>query len=85
MATSRISFIPHALEQLRDRGISLRDVRAVILDPHRVTIQSKIRTRAVRQVMYQGKPYALVVAYDRRNGMIEVVTGFRSSKVEKYV
>jgi hypothetical protein len=85
VVTLRISFIPHALEQMRDRRIPRQEAEKTILAPDRVTTQLNGRTRAVRRVIYRGKPYVLVVAYDRQDGMIEVVTAFRSSKVEKYL
>lgn len=76
----------HALFQMQRRGISESDLRSVIekperseeVRPGRIVLQSKIAS---------GKPqkiYLVRVIIDFGKSIPEVVTAYRTSKIEKY-
>ena len=82
----KVVFSDHALFQMRRRGISEKEVRQVIKDPEqteevrpgRVVFQSKLLT---------GEParkFLLRVFVDVGNSNIEIVTVYRTRKIEKY-
>jgi Domain of unknown function (DUF4258) len=74
----RITYVPHALEQMERRGISEEEVAAVLADPNeegpanfgRLYAQSVIGHRRVRVVYNWGADEAVVVSvmFRRREG-----------------
>jgi hypothetical protein len=74
-------FTPHAIEKLQERGIPLQVVMTVLLNPERVTSERNERSAYEGEVSINGKPYILRVIVEADG---EVVTLYRTSKVEKY-
>jgi hypothetical protein len=74
-------FTPHAIEKLLERGIPLQVVMTVLLNPERVTSEHNERSAYQGEVSINGKPYILRVIVEADG---EVVTLYRTSKVEKY-
>jgi len=77
-------FTEHALRELRRRGLDQEDIDKVLKEPGqrfdvrpgRAVLQSKIRQA--------GSEYLLRVFVDIDRSPAEVVTSYRTSKVDKY-
>lgn len=82
----KILISDHALFQMHRRGISENDVRAIIRHPEQI---EEIRPgRAVFQCRIMagepGKSFLIRVFVDERETRLEVVTAYRTSKIDKY-
>ncbi len=80
-----IRFSDHARYQIRDRKLSKVLVGRVVQDPDKIFRQSDGRMRAVKKIIWTGKPYALVIVYEKERGDLVIVTVFRTSKIKKYL
>ena len=80
-----ITFTKHAQYQLRERNISPAAVRRCVTRPDKVILQHRNRFRAVKEVKKIRWSGLLVVVYEQRQDIVEVVTAFYTSKVEKYL
>jgi hypothetical protein len=82
---NQIRFTTHALEEMRRRGITQEQVKAVLANPgqilpgrnQRMIYQSKME-------LGSGKPYLLRVFVDERESPSLVITVYRTSKIQKY-
>ncbi len=72
-------FTKHALERMKQRGISVDDVRSAVNAPDRVITNGE--TKFLKRI---GKR-ALVVIARHINGEVVVITAFKTSKVSKYL
>ena len=77
-----IQFSQHALYQLKERKISLKEVKDAVRDPDKIMRQSAKRMRAVKR---RDEKYLLVVIYDMFPSQTKVVTAFITSKIQKYL
>ncbi len=75
----------HVLAQMARRQVSPADVRAVLSDPEAVLAVRAGRVVAQRVVVFpSGRPYLLRVFVDVDREPPEVVTAYRTSKIDKY-
>ena len=81
---SRITFSPYALEQMRERRLSSRAVRATVANPDQVLTGKGRRAIAQRRIQEAGKDYLLRVVYEASEERIIVVTAYKTSKIGKY-
>ena len=77
----QITFIQHALDRLKERGISEELVIEVIRNPDNV--DSEIEGRKIAQKLIKGK--LLRIIYDDEEGSIVVISAYSTSKVQKYL
>lgn len=85
MADISIIFSEHVLFQMRERKIEKQEILNCLLRADKVVEEHPDRYRAIKIFRRNGKKYLLVVAYDRREKQIEIVTAFITSKVNKYL
>ena len=80
MDLSRVVFTEHALAQMAKRQLTLAEVRHVLATPEEI---SEVREgRIVAQGLVGGYLFRVFVDVDRTPP--EVVTVYRTSKIEKY-
>lgn len=77
----QVIFIPHALDRLKERGISKELVIEIIRTPDNVDIESE--RRKIAQKLIKGK--LLRVVYDDEEESIVVISAYGTSKVHKYL
>ncbi|WP_457550515.1 DUF4258 domain-containing protein [Archaeoglobus sp.] len=77
----KIKFIEHALERMKERGITKEEVIKAISEPDYVG--KGYGEREVAQKLIDGK--LLRVIYERHGDEIIVITAYKTSKVEKYL
>ena len=81
---SEFAITPHALFEMKRRRLSEEVVRKVLADP-----EQRIKVRPGRHVLQsrvsmEGQTYLVRVVVDIEATPVEVVTAYRTSKVEKY-
>ncbi len=79
--TMKIKFIEHALERMKERGITEDEVINAISEPDYVG--KGYGDREVAQKLINGK--LLRVIYEKHGDEIIVITAYKTSKVEKYL
>ena len=79
-----IKFSSHALFQIQERRIPKEEVERVIKNPEKVIRKSKYRYIAQGKTKFNGTTFLLRVVYDKINSEKEIVTVYRTSKLEKY-
>lgn len=77
----RIIFIQHALDRLKERGISKELVIKIIENPDNIDPESQ--QRRIAQKLINGK--LLRVVYDDEDESIVVISAYSTSKVHKYL
>lgn len=77
----KIKFIEHALERMKERGITKDEVINAINEPDYVG--KGYGNREVAQKLIDGK--LLRVIYEKHGDEIVVITAYKTSKVEKYL
>ena len=77
-----IVFTKHALDQLKIRTISQAEIRLALINPDKIIKQTANRYRAIKQIEQR---YALVIIYEQYDNKIEIITGFKTSKIDKYL
>lgn len=77
----KIKFIEHALERIKERGITKDEVIDAISEPDYVG--KGYGGREVAQKLTDGK--LLRVIYEKHGDEIIVITAYKTSKVEKYL
>jgi hypothetical protein len=77
----QIIFIQHALDRLKERGISKELVMKIIRNPDGV--DSEIATRNIAYKLIEGKLIRIV--YDEEEESIVVISAYSTSKVRKYL
>lgn len=77
----QIIFIRHALDRLKERGISRELVIEVIKNPDNVDSESE--RRKIVQKLIKGK--LLRIVYDDEDEAIVVISAYSTSKVHKYL
>jgi hypothetical protein len=75
---------PHASFELRRRGLDEAVIRQVLTDP-----EQRLVLRSGREVLHSrlnisGRRYLLRVFVDSDRNPVEVVTAYRTSKIDKY-
>lgn len=75
------TFTPHAIEKMQKRSIPLQVIMAVLDNPDEITPERDERRAYQGEVNLNGKAYILRVIVEADG---EVVTLYRTSKVEKY-
>ena len=76
-----IQFIPHALERMKERGISKEMVKETILNPD--SVSEGYSGRKVAQKRLNGKMIR-VIYEETHGGVIVVITAYITSKLRKY-
>jgi len=79
-----IKFSSHALFQIQERKISKEEVEKIIRNPEKVIRKSKYRYIAQGKIKFDGRIFLLRIIYDKINQDKEIVTVYRTSKLEKY-
>jgi len=77
----QIIFIQHALDRLKERGISKELVIKIIRNPDGV--DPEIATRNIAYKLIEGKLIRIV--YDEEEESIVVISAYSTSKVRKYL
>lgn len=75
-----IKYIPHALERMKERGISRELVEEVLLSPDN-TLEGYFG-RKVAQKRINGK--LIRVVYEEKEDEVLVITAYITSKIRKY-
>jgi len=74
----------HAMEQMRRRGIDEPTLESVLSAPERRLPVRPGRDVVERVAAFHGRPYLVRVIVDVDRMPVEVVTVYRTSKIEKY-
>jgi len=74
----------HAETELRRRGLSRSLIGVVLAAPERRSPFRPGRDVLESRMVLDGKPYLLRVFVDVDRSPVEVVTAYRTSKIEKY-
>lgn len=69
----------HALERIRQRGISREEVEACLNNPDKIIENNE--TKCIKKLGNK----ALIVVYRMEAGAIIVITAYRTSKLHKYL
>jgi len=77
----QIIFIQHALDRLKERGISKELVIETIRNPDGV--DPEIANRKIAYKLIEGK--LIRIAYDEEEESIVVISAYSTSKVRKYL
>ncbi|HJN49374.1 MAG: DUF4258 domain-containing protein [Pseudomonadales bacterium] len=78
-----IRYTSHAVERMMQRGISPREVEILLSDPDGSIKQSRDKVIAFKQVRGRKDNSLAVVAVDKGNGLLEVVTVMTNFEVLK--
>ncbi len=76
----KVTFIPHALDRMKKRGITEKMVLETLKDPEKVV--EGYGGRKIAQKMLDDK--LLRVIYEEKEDKLEVITAYLTSKVDKY-
>ena len=82
----KINFLGHAIIQLKERGISIARVKETVANPEQI-VKSKGRRKVAQRRFFDSKKkktYLLRMIFKEKNNIRPVITGYRTSKVEKY-
>ena len=81
----KIQFLPHALERMKARGISQDEVEKALAKPDE-SFENDIGPVVHKVLIDQStsKRYLLRVFYQESATGIEVVSAYKTSKIEKY-
>ena len=75
----------HALFQFAERDISPEEALHCIAHPLSTVRQPLGRTRYARKVKRRNKYYAIVIVTEKTFSQVTIITGFLSSKIDKYL
>ena len=81
----KIVFSSHAKLQLTEREISEREVLETVRKPTNIIQQPNGRFQALKIKERKGEKYLLIVIYDERQSIKEIITAFYTSKIKKYL
>ena len=81
----KITFSDHAREQMRERNITEAMILRTVINPDKVTKQSRGRSAAHKLMGENGKKYLLIAVYDESGSTREIVTAFFTTKFKKYL
>lgn len=81
----RIIFSKHARSQLKERNISEQEVKDSFKNPDKIVKQSSNRFRLVKIVQKHNKNYTLIIVFERKRTLDEIITVFLTSKIKKYL
>ncbi len=76
----QITFIQHAIDRLKERGISSEQVKEIVLNPD---YTDRLDGRKIAQKLINGK--LIRVIYDEEKDVIIIISAYRTSKVGKYL
>jgi hypothetical protein len=79
---SAFTFSGHALEQMRLRGITEKEVLEILTSPD--SIKEQEETTIFQGLTHRGK-YLLRVFTDRNKKPAVIITVYRTSKISKYL
>lgn len=82
MRRDKIIYSRHALEQIAFRHIRISDIENTLRNPDKKSLQANFRFIAVKLVSSQR---VIVVAYEKKENLITVITAFITSKTKKYL
>jgi hypothetical protein len=75
---------PHASSELRRRALDQMVVRQVLADPEQRIVVRPGREVVQSRLEFEGKRYLVRVFVDTDRSPVEVVTAYRTSKIDKY-
>ncbi|WP_456327076.1 DUF4258 domain-containing protein [Archaeoglobus sp.] len=76
----KVTFIPHALDRMKKRGITEKIVIETLKNPEKVV--KGYGGRKIAQKMFNDK--LLRVIYEEKEDKLEVITAYLTSKIYKY-
>jgi len=74
----------HALEQMQLRNISVAEVEDILKNPEHVTMEDGL-TVYQKRMHTNNKPYLLRIFVNETKQPPVVVTGYKTSKINKYL
>jgi hypothetical protein len=84
----KIAFTKHALERLKERGISEKEVREFIKNPDKIERSLKSPNRFLIKKIYFNrklkKDHLLLIILEKENSILKVITIIDTSKISKY-
>lgn len=80
----KIEIIPIAWKKLQRRGILEEWVRETIKFPAQIVEGYEGRKVAHKKYLIEGKEYLLRVVYEEKKEMIEILTAYLTSQVDRY-
>jgi hypothetical protein len=80
----KIEIIPIAWKKLQRRGIPEEWVRETIKFPAQIVEGYEGRKVAHKKYLIEGKEYLLRVVYEEKKEMIEILTAYLTSQVDRY-
>ena len=86
MAVPILNFVltTHANSELRRRGLDEAIVRQVLADPEQRVVVRPGREVVHSRIEFAGRRYLVRVFVDVGRSPVEVVTAYRTSKIDKY-
>jgi len=80
-----VVYSQHALNQMRERDISKREISFILNKPDGLVEQSSGKFQAVKLVIKNSRPFLLVVIYRQTDAGYRIITAFLTSKINKYL
>jgi hypothetical protein len=84
----KIVFTKHALERLKERGVSEKEAREFIRNPDKVERSLKFPKRFLIKKIYfnrrLGRDHLLLIVSERENSILKIITVIDTSKISKY-
>ena len=80
-----VVFTTHAIQQLKERGISKSFVADSIKTVSVIKKQSDGRFQYIKTYKEKQKAFLLIVIIEESEGELSVITAFKTSKIKKYL
>jgi hypothetical protein len=84
----KIVFTKHALERLKERGVSEKEAKEFIKNPDKVERSQKFPKRLLIKKIYfnqkLGKDHLLLIVPEKENSVLKIITVIDTSKISKY-
>jgi hypothetical protein len=84
----KITFTRHALQRLKERGLSEKEVKKFITNPDKIAPSLKHQKRFLIKKIYWNqklqKDHLLLIIVEKENSVLKVITVIDTSKISKY-
>jgi hypothetical protein len=84
----KIVFTKHALERMKERGVSEAEVKSFIRNPDKVEYSLKVPIRFLIKKIYLNwklkRDHLLLIILEKENSILKVITIIDTSKISKY-
>jgi len=84
----KVVFTDHALERLKERGISEKEVKSFIKNPDKTERSSKDPKRfLIKKIYFNQKlkrDHLLLIILEKENSILKIITIIDTSKISKY-